>query len=222
MKPTSMPVSSGQKRNERHMHQSENHFKVSAVVNSALHSLGLRKEYLVHILGELRCDSFQISKNNLDFEKINVTEWVIICNLLHLPFDSASYGYVYCEHQHRIGTALQNGLYLHPRTQALALFLKEFFQNQHFEILNSKKYYGDQLRNKIRQERCRQFIRRRKSRRINFQKYSLVRNALLQLNEDLEKINPQNENKIPGFPGLRIQICPEVKHLIFSILDDDF
>ena len=140
----------------------------SAIINLALHELGLNENFL------LRC--FISAKGKPKFEDgewdigaVDVTEWIWICKKVYLPVDCISMGYSRICHRQWVGQAILDGAYVFPMTdQAQGLF-REYIAIQRRSIGEQKNHYGSELRLKIALGRREEAKLRRVMRRKNLE-----------------------------------------------------
>jgi hypothetical protein len=156
---------------------------VSGIVSLALFELGLNEAFFlaafVRAGGRPR---FRCLTRDWAIEEVDVFEWKWICDVLHLPLDSISYGYWRREHRFRVGEAVSEGTYILPMTDSTRGLVREYYRDRKREIRNEAKHYGECLRARMREERYKEMIarraRRRNNRNLHLRKLSPIQDEL--------------------------------------------
>lgn len=138
----------------------------SAIVNLALHELGLNENFLLRAFIAAKGKP-KYKKGEWDIGAVDVMEWIWICKKLYLPVDCISVGYFLMGHRHWVGKAILEGAYVFPMTDQVQSLFREYIGIQRNEIHNKKNHYGPELRLKIAKGRREEAKLRRIMRRQN-------------------------------------------------------
>ena len=152
---------------------------VSGTINIALHELGLTENYLANVLRGLHVSVHLNQTGEIDFNKMDVNTWVLVCRLLHLPLDCFTGGYMRMTHVHWIGTAIQEGKFLLPRTKPLEHLFQDFLAKKRASIRYEAEHLGDRLRKRAKDKRYTDAARLRKERKQSMRRNSLARQFLM-------------------------------------------
>lgn len=185
----------------------------STVVNLALHELGLDENFLLRAL--IAANGKPVfTAGELDFGKMGCTEWIWVCQKLHLPIDSISTGYSRIAHRAWVGQAILDGAYVLPITDRLRALFREFISLQRQSFRSEKEYYGPELRRKIVLGRFEERKLRRKLRKHNARVGAPKRRKYVRLHTQsllgAPILVPTLKKRRPtARPGLKVQIEQE-------------
>lgn len=169
---------------------------ISVTVNTALLELGLSERYFLRVL---KLSGFKLPRaqsKNFNYGRLDIVVWMVVCRLLHLPFDSLSYGYSKRIHLCRVGRAIQDGTYILPRTKALELLFRHYLELERSNIRFEKNHLGKRLQGRVRANRFNDVIKRRRVRKANLVRFAGIR-------RELWRLWIKNEINAPSF-GLKI------------------
>ena len=138
----------------------------SAIINLALHELGLNENFLLRAFVAAKGKP-KFRNGEWDIGAVDVTEWIWICKKLYLPVDCISMGYFRMGHRHWVGEAILEGAYVFPMTDQAQSLFREYIGIQRNEIRSKKDHYGPELRLKIAKGRREEAKLRRIMRRQN-------------------------------------------------------
>lgn len=138
----------------------------SAIINLALHELGLNENFLLRAFVAAKGRP-KFKDGEWDIGAVDVTEWIWICKKLYLSVDCVSTGYFRMSHRHWVGQAILEGAYVLPMTDQARRLFREYLGIQRYEIRSQKSYYGPELRLKVAKGRREEAKLRRIMRRKN-------------------------------------------------------
>lgn len=116
------------------------------VIALALNTLGLPSSNFLDLIGLSHAESLSQAQIN----RVDIFEWIAICDALHLSVNSLLDGYDREEHRVRIRSALRIGYFSLPRTAEARALTRELRHHRRLEFKSLSLYYGFRLRWKIR------------------------------------------------------------------------
>lgn len=128
------------------------------IVAEALRALGLKPEYLFHLLAVPN----ERRENFFDPSVLGSDEWLAICDVLYLSPDCYSYGYARREHRARIRVAIEIGYFHLSQNPCVRQLRREIRRDRRTEFRYQSKNYGFRLRWKIRWQDFNSWRRRRR------------------------------------------------------------
>ncbi|MGK5083506.1 hypothetical protein WDW37_09390 [Bdellovibrionota bacterium FG-1] len=152
----------------------------SAIINLALHELGLNENFFLRAFIAAKGKP-KIKDGEWDIGAVGVTEWIWICKKLYLPLDCISIGYSRMWHRAWVGRAILEGAYVLPWTDQARSLFREYIAIERRSIRDQKNHYGRELLRKViggRREEAKarrmmrkQNLRTGESARKKYQKY---------------------------------------------------
>ena len=139
---------------------------ISAIINLALHELGLSEGFLLQALMAANGKP-KTRKGAWDFERLSAFEWMWICQKLHLSPDCLSVGYFRLSHKVSVGAAILNGAYVLPITEKTWELFLEYLSDRRRSIRGEAEHYGPRLLEKMKQQRYDEARARRNIRKHN-------------------------------------------------------
>ena len=112
----------------------------------ALNTLGLPSSYFLDLIGLSPVESLLQAQ----IDRVDIFEWIAICDALHLSVNSLLDGYDREDHRARIRLALRKGYFSLPRTAEVQALMQELRDHRRLEFKSLARYYGFRLRWKIR------------------------------------------------------------------------
>lgn len=152
---------------------------ISMTLKQALSELGLTEHLLLKIFIAAGRIPTLTESGKWKYSNLSATDWIWICNLIHLPIDSISFGYMRFTHCAWVGRAIEQGLYVLPRTRRLESFFREYIRSKRQDIHFCRRTTGAPLSDRLKDQRRMDFISLRRTRRQNFRALEKVRFEIL-------------------------------------------
>lgn len=182
---------------------------LNSIVELALYELGLDKVFLLCAFKKSGgIPAFEHDPLEWDIKSISASEYVWLCDLLLLPYDSITTGYSRMQHKAWVGRAVENGTFVLPITQSTRALVSEYLKDKKRSIQFEAVHMGARLRRHARAQRYVESVARRTERRSNRRRLRLQRLRFLLIQHTV-----QNESADLEIPDHRRELSNSLHFL---------